>query len=79
MLSFPPCRLVFAEELLLAGLGPRSAFGRDRQGRARAPWEDGVGGGVGQQEGCFFWCACFFGSRCWFWVALELVFEVLGG
>ena len=36
-MDFPPCRLVFAEELLVAGLGPRTAFGRDRLGRARAP------------------------------------------
>jgi len=36
VLSFPPCRLVFAEEVLLGGAGPRSSFGRDQQGRARA-------------------------------------------
>lgn len=36
VLSFPPCRLVFAEEVLLGGAGPRSSFGRDPQGRARA-------------------------------------------
>ena len=38
VLSFPPCRLVFAEEVLLGGAGPRSSFGRDQQGRARAAW-----------------------------------------
>ncbi|CAJ1365667.1 unnamed protein product [Effrenium voratum] len=40
VMDFPPCRLVFAEELLLAGLGPRTAFGRDRLGRARAIMAD---------------------------------------
>lgn len=38
IVSFPPCRLVFADELLLAGSGPRSAFGRDRQTHARVAW-----------------------------------------
>ncbi|CAK9024853.1 unnamed protein product [Durusdinium trenchii] len=40
IVSFPPCRLVFADELLLAGSGPRSAFGRDRQTHARAIMAD---------------------------------------
>ncbi|CAJ1380879.1 unnamed protein product [Effrenium voratum] len=40
VMDFPPCRLVFAEELLVAGLGPRTAFGRDRLGRARAIMAD---------------------------------------
>lgn len=39
-MAFPPCRLVFAEQLLIAGAGPRSVFGRDRQGRARAVMVD---------------------------------------
>eukprot|EP00435_Cladocopium_sp_Y103_P031236 s1371_g7.t2 len=40
VLSFPPCRLVLAEEVLLGGAGPRSSFGRDHQGRARAIMAD---------------------------------------
>lgn len=40
VMSFPPCRVVLVEELLLAGAGPRSSFGRDAQGRARVAWRN---------------------------------------
>ena len=47
------------EELLLAGAGPRSSFGRDAQGRARVAWrncrlrdlEEGI---TTKKEPCFF-------------------------
>ena len=41
VMSFPPCRVVLVEELLVAGAGPRSSFGRDGQGRARVSWRNG--------------------------------------
>lgn len=40
VMSFPPCRVVMVEELLLAGAGPRSSFGRDAEGRARVAWRN---------------------------------------
>ncbi len=33
--------MVLVEELLVAGAGPRSSFGRDGQGRARVSWRNG--------------------------------------
>ncbi|CAE8651581.1 unnamed protein product [Polarella glacialis] len=40
VLDFPPCRLVFAEELLVAGAGPRATFGRGADGRVRSVMQD---------------------------------------
>ncbi|CAE7209310.1 unnamed protein product [Symbiodinium natans] len=40
IVEFPPCRVVFATEVLLAGAGPRATLGRDAEGRARAIMAD---------------------------------------
>eukprot|EP00439_Symbiodinium_sp_Y106_P016642 s5464_g2.t1 len=40
IVQFPPCRVVFASEVLLAGAGPRAALARDAEGRARAIMAD---------------------------------------
>lgn len=38
--AFPPCRLVFADEVLVAGTGPRAAFGRGPDGHDRSVMAD---------------------------------------
>eukprot|EP00927_Polykrikos_kofoidii_P042513 TRINITY_DN36521_c0_g1_i1.p1 TRINITY_DN36521_c0_g1~~TRINITY_DN36521_c0_g1_i1.p1 ORF type:complete len:1144 (-),score=167.28 TRINITY_DN36521_c0_g1_i1:126-3305(-) len=37
---FPPCWLVFADEMLMAGAGPRSVYGRGPDGRVRSVMAD---------------------------------------
>eukprot|EP00411_Alexandrium_monilatum_P099872 CAMPEP_0175782440 /NCGR_PEP_ID=MMETSP0097-20121207/77781_1 /TAXON_ID=311494 /ORGANISM="Alexandrium monilatum, Strain CCMP3105" /LENGTH=217 /DNA_ID=CAMNT_0017093255 /DNA_START=87 /DNA_END=736 /DNA_ORIENTATION=+ len=40
VVMFPPCKLVFAQEVLIAGAGPRVVFGRGPDGRDRAVMAD---------------------------------------